>query len=112
MKNKKLNSRQKEIIQILTKSTVTSPLTTASIAEKLSISSRTVLREMPKIEAWLEENEFRFIKKPGVGLVIDEDLENQKLILELLEVEKIEKEYSKEERKKIVISELLISHLF
>lgn len=109
MKNKKLNSRQKEIIQILTKSTVTSPLTTASIAEKLSISSRTVLREMPKIEAWLEENEFRFIKKPGVGLVIDEDLENQKLILELLEVEKIEKEYSKEERKKIVISELLIS---
>ncbi|MDV4149269.1 transcription antiterminator [Clostridium sp. AL.422] len=109
MKTKKLNSRQKEIIKILTKSTVTNPLTTASIAEKLSISSRTVLREMPKIEVWLEENEFKFIKKPGVGLVIDESLENQKLILELLEIEKIEKEYSKEERKKIVISELLIS---
>lgn len=109
MKGKKLNSRQKEIIQILTKSTVTNPLTTSSIADKLSISSRTVLREMPKIEAWLEENEFRFIKKPGVGLVIDESLEDQKLILELLEIEKIEKEYSKDERKKIVISELLIS---
>lgn len=109
MKAKKLNSRQKEIIKILTKSTVANPLTTASIAEKLSISSRTVLREMPKIEAWLEENEFKFIKKPGVGLIIDESLENQKLILELLEIEKIEKEYSKEERKKIVISELLIS---
>ncbi|MCF0148233.1 MAG: transcription antiterminator [Clostridium sp.] len=109
MKTKKLNSRQKEIIKILTKSTVANPLTTASIAQKLSISSRTVLREMPKIEAWLEENEFKFIKKPGVGLVIDESLENQKLILELLEIEKIEKEYSKEERKRIVISELLIS---
>ena len=64
---------------------------------------------MPKIEKWLEENEFKFIKKPGVGLVIDEDLENQKLILELLEIERIEKEYSKEERKRIIISELLIS---
>ena len=109
MRGKKLNSRQKEIIQILTKSTVMNPLTTASIADKLSVSSRTVLREMPKIEAWLDENEFKFIKKPGVGLVIDENLENQKLILELLEVEKIEKEYSKDERKKVIISELLIS---
>lgn len=109
MRSKKLNSRQKEIIQILTKSTVLNPITISLIADKLSISSRTVLREMPKIEKWLEENEFKFIKKPGVGLVIDENLENQKLILELLEVEKIEKEYSKEERKKIIISELLIS---
>lgn len=109
MKSKKLNSRQKEIIQILTKSTVTSPITIAAIAEKLSLSSRTVLREMPKIEAWLEENEFKFIKKPGVGLVIDEDLENQKLILELLEIEKIHKEYSREERKKIIANELLIA---
>ncbi|MDU7241474.1 PRD domain-containing protein [Clostridium sp.] len=109
MRNKKLNSRQKEIIQILTRSTVTNPITISSIADKLSLSSRTVLREMPKIEKWLEENEFKFIKKPGVGLVIDEDLENQKLILELLEIERIEKEYSKEERKRIIISELLIS---
>lgn len=100
MKKNKLNSRQKEIIKILTKSKVDSPITASMIAKELSLSARTVLREMPKIEQWLDENEFNFIKKPGVGLIIDENLENQELILELLEIEKIKKEFSKEERKK------------
>ena len=109
MKNNKLNSRQKEIIKILTKSTINKPITTSMIAKELSLSSRTVLREMPKIEAWLDENEFKFIKKPGVGLIIDENLDNQQLILELLEIEKIKKQYSKEERKKIIVGELLIA---
>lgn len=107
MENNKLSLRQKEIIKILTKSTPSSPITTSMIAKELSLSSRTVLREMPKIEEWLDENEFKFIKRPGVGLIIDEDLDNQQLILELLEIEKIKKEYSKEERKKIMVGELL-----
>lgn len=109
MKNDKLNLRQKEIIKILTKSTVNNPITTSVIAKELSLSSRTVLREMPKIEEWLDENEFKFIKKPGVGLIIDENLDNQQLILELLEIEKIKKQYSKEDRKKIIVGELLIA---
>ncbi|MFR5563757.1 MAG: BglG family transcription antiterminator [Clostridium sp.] len=109
MKKKKLMSRQKQIIQILTKSTNKNPITISTIAEILNVSSRTVLREMPKIEEWLDENGFNFIKKPGVGLIIDEILENQQLILELLEVENVQKEYSKEERKRIILSELLIA---
>lgn len=109
MKKKKLMSRQKQIIQILTKSTNKNPITISTIAEILNVSSRTVLREMPKIEEWLDENGFNFIKKPRVGLIIDESLENQQLILELLEVENVQKEYSKEERKRIILSELLIA---
>ena len=109
MKKKKLMSRQKQIIQILTKSTNKNPITISTIPEILNVSSRTVLREMPKIEEWLDENGFNFIKKPGVGLIIDESLENQQLILELLEVENVQKEYSKEERKRIILSELLIA---
>lgn len=109
MKKKKLMSRQKQIIQILTKSTNKNPITISTIAEILNVSSRTVLREMPKIEEWLDENGFNFIKKPGVGLIIDESLENQQLILELLEVENVQKEYSKEERKRIILSEILIA---
>ncbi len=100
MRKKKLMSRQKQIIQILTKSTSKNPITISTIAESLNISSRTVLREMPKIEEWLDENGFNFIKKPGVGLIIDENLENQQLILELLEVESIQKEYTKDEKEK------------
>ena len=109
MKKKKLMSRQKQIIQILTKSTSKNPITISTIAESLNISSRTVLREMPKIEEWLDENGFNFIKKPGVGLIIDENLENQQLILELLEVENIQKEYTKDERKRIILGELLVN---
>ena len=109
MRKKKLMSRQKQIIQILTKSTSKNPITISTIAESLNISSRTVLREMPKIEEWLDENGFNFIKKPGVGLIIDENLENQQLILELLEVENIQKEYTKEERKRIILGELLVN---
>ena len=109
MRKKKLMSRQKQIIQILTKSTSKNPITISTIAESLNISSRTVLREMPKIEEWLDENGFNFIKKPGVGLIIDENLENQQLILELLEVESIQKEYTKDERKRIILGELLVN---
>lgn len=104
---KKLTSRQKSIIQILVKSTINNPVTILKIAEKLELSSRTVLREMPKVEEWLHENEFKFIKKPGVGLVIDENLESRQFILELLDMENVEKDYSKEQRKKMILIELL-----
>lgn len=109
--NKKngLTARQKAIIEILTKFTATNPVTISTISEKLKLSSRTILREMPEIERWLSENEFKFIRKPGVGLVLEESLENQKKILKLLDVEVIEKTYSKEQRRKFLLGELLAS---
>lgn len=106
-KKSKLTSRQKSIIQILTKFTAANPVTIATISEQLNLSSRTILREMPKIEQWLSDNNFKFVRKPGVGLVLDENLENQKIILELLELENVEKSYSKEERRKYILIELL-----
>ena len=109
--NKKTNltARQKAIIEILTKFTATNPVTISAISEKLKLSSRTILREMPEIERWLSENEFKFIRKPGVGLVLDESLENQKKILKLLDVEVVQKVYSKEQRRKFLLGELLAS---
>ncbi len=104
-----LTARQKAIIEILTKFTATNPVTISTISEKLKLSSRTILREMPQIERWLSENEFKFIRKPGVGLVLDESLENQKKILKLLDVEVIQKVYSKEQRRKFLLGELLAS---
>ena len=106
-KKAKLTSRQKTIIEILTRFTPTNPVTISAISEELKLSSRTILREIPKIEKWLSDNHFKFIRKPGVGLIIDESIENQKLILELLEIENIEKSYSKEERRKLILLELL-----
>lgn len=109
MKNAKLTSRQKSIIEILTKSSQINPITVSEISAQLKISSRTVLRQMADIEQWLTENGFKFSKKPGVGMIIDESLENQQLILELLEIEKVENNYLKEDRIKLITGELLVS---
>ncbi len=103
----KLTSRQKDIIQILTKFTASRPVTVGMISEMLGVSSRTILREIPHVENWLTQNDFHFIRKPGVGLILDENVENQKLILELLEVESVQKDYSKEDRRKRILGELL-----
>ncbi len=104
-----LTARQKAIIEILTKFTATNPVTISTISKKLNLSSRTILREMPDIERWLSENDFKFIRKPGVGLILEESLENQKKILELLDVESVKKVYSKEQRRKFLLGELLAS---
>lgn len=110
MRRKKITSRQKEIILLLAQNPINKPITISAIAQELNLSSRTVLRDMASVENWLDENDFDFIKKPGVGLILNESLENQKLIKELLEEEKIDKEYSREERKLFILSELLSSN--
>lgn len=104
-----LTSRQKAIIQILTQFTAANPVTVAAISDKLKISSRTVLREMPTIEAWLAEHDFTFLRKPGVGLVLDESMETRSRILELLNETDIVQAYSKEERRRLILGELLFA---
>ena len=99
MKKNALTLRQKKIIEILTSPNNTDFITISNIAEKLGLSNRTVLRDMPNVEKWLYENDFNFIKKPGVGLIIDESLENKEFILELLEFENIKKEMKKRKKK-------------
>ena len=77
MKKNALTLRQKKIIEILTSPNNTDFITISNIAEKLGLSNRTVLRDMPNVEKWLYENDFNFIKKPWVGIIIDESLENK-----------------------------------
>ncbi len=107
MRRKKITSRQKEIILIIAKNRIDTPITISDIANKLQVSTRTVLREMSSIEKWLDENDFELIKKPGVGLILNETLEEKQFLLELINEENIEKEYTKEERKLFILSNLL-----
>ena len=106
MKRKKISPRQKEIILLLAQNASNKPITISEVAKELNISTRTVLRDMTKIESWLDENDFKFIKKPGVGIYLDETLDSKQFIIELLQEEKIEKSYTKEERKKFILSPL------
>lgn len=103
-----LTSREKEIIELLTLID-NMPITINDIAKKLKVSSRTILRQMSKIESWLIANDFKLSKKPGVGLMLDASIEEKVRLKSLLDKEMVSKEYSPEERQYFIISELLIS---
>ena len=49
-----LTKRQKEIIKILADFTADNPITVQTISEKLKLSSRTILRELPRINEWFD----------------------------------------------------------
>lgn len=42
----------------------------------LELSLRIVFRDMFGIEKWFDENDFNFVKKLGVGLILEENIEN------------------------------------
>ena len=103
-----LSARQKMIIQTLVQMAPGS-VTLSAISEKLGVSSRTVFREMPVIERWLSDNDFQFSRKPGIGMAINEGTDNLNLIRELLEIENIIPMYSRQERRRHLLGELLFS---
>jgi len=103
-----LSSRQREIIKILIEME-SETTTVAAVSERLGVSSRTVLREMPVIEQWLLENDFHFSRKHGVGLSIQETPEHLDLIRELLELEGVRHMYSRDERKRWILGELFFA---
>jgi mannitol operon transcriptional antiterminator len=102
-----ITSRIKEILRLLIVADFSNTITVNDIAEKLNLSSRTILREMPQVEKWLNYNKFKFIKKPGVGLLLDENLEGKNRLQQLLDGYYVEKHYKPEERQYLIISELL-----
>lgn len=101
-----LTARQREIVRILAK-TAGNPIPVGAVSEKLNVSSRTVLRELPAVEHWLQENDFTFIRKPGVGLAIEEDPESIRLLEELLGLEQTSAGFSQKERRRQILGELL-----
>ncbi len=101
-----LTTRQKMIIQILVRM-ASEPVTVSAISEKLNVSSRTILREMPAVESWFRDNDFRFIRKPGVGLMIEENSDQLMLIRELLDMEDVIPVFSRQERRRHLLGELL-----
>ncbi len=107
MKKNKLDNKSKKIIQILSENS--EPITTDFLANKLNVSSRTILRKMPNIEKYLKEHRFNLIKKPGYGLVIEGEAEEKIRLKELLTNNKFKKKYTPEERQLFILIELLKS---
>lgn len=95
------------IIEILAQFTADNPVTVQAISEKLKLSSRTILREMNQIDAWFEENDFHLVKKPRVGLYVDEDKETRQFLQELLQMDQNQSGYTKSQRQDRILLEIL-----
>lgn len=101
----KASTRAKEIIGILCKET--QYITIANIADKLNVSSRTILRELEVVEELLNLNGVSLDKKPNRGLYVSGSVEDKADILQLLEMQRENKIYAPHERQTIILSELL-----
>ncbi|SDI54632.1 transcriptional antiterminator, BglG family [Halanaerobium congolense] len=101
----KISSRTKKIIKILINNV--DYIVTEQIAEKLDVSSRTILRELKKVEKWLQKNNILLEKKKGTGIRLDCSPAEKRRIKEILEFENVDQHYSPAERKMIILAELL-----
>ncbi len=101
-----LTPRQRSIIEILAK-TAGNPVPVGAVSEKLGVSSRTVLRELPSVEHWFQENGFTFTRKPGVGILVEQIRTDMPTLDELLDSEKVQSVYTQKERRRQILGELL-----
>lgn len=80
-----LTQRAEDIIRILIRFPQDHPVTTAIISEELDISSRSIQRELPGVEQWLDANGYHFVRKRSVGLILDEPEDRKQELLALLD---------------------------
>ena len=81
---------------------------TADIAARLSVSGKTISRQLPKVEEVLEKVGLQLEKKSGAGIkVIGSEVKRYGLAQRLKSFEK--REYTPSERRSIIISNLLSS---
>lgn len=107
-RSSRLTNRQAAIIRILLQAG-SQPVTIKEIAGQLEISSRTVLRELPDIERWFQENDICFVRKPSVGLSIQESEETLRQLQYLLDGETVLHNQSRQERRRQLLGELLLA---
>ncbi len=107
-KFRRLTSRQADMIRILIQSG-TQPITISEVADRLGVSSRTVLRELPDIERWFKENDISFVRKPSVGLSLQEDEQKLVSLQAMIDSEKVQPGYSRKERRRQILGELLLA---
>lgn len=80
-----LTQRAQRIITCMTRFPEDCPITLAMIADEIGCSTRSVHRELPEIEKWMQANGFHFERKRGQGLQIHETKERKAEIRNLLD---------------------------
>ncbi len=82
-------------------------ITLGAVAKELGVSSRTLLREVDDLQAWVVAQGGKFIKKKGKGIFVEGGTDERERLLVLLSEEKSEIVYTPTERGLIIRAELL-----
>ena len=101
-----MEQRTRDILKLLLREKIF--ITTNDIAAKLSVSSKTISRQLPKVEEILNAVGLQLEKKSGAGLlIVGSEVKRYALAKQIESGEK--KEYTPNERRSIIISKLLSS---
>ena len=82
-------------------------VTAAMLAESIGVSRRTVLRELPGVERWIETAGYRFVRNPGQGLLLDEPPERREEMRRLLDGSTVYAELPRRQRRQKLLGLLL-----
>lgn len=96
--------RQRMILEILLLEE--QEITIGEIAERIEVSTRTIHRELPCIEGVLKEYDLELVKKSGIGIQIQGDVEDKEALRYSL-FNLTTTEYTPNERKAIILCALL-----
>lgn len=102
-----MEQRTVEIVKILLQQK--NFLTTNLIAKNIGVSSKTISRQIPKVEDFLKNTGLTLEKKSGAGILIAGSEVKKYLLAEKLKSAK-KREYSQSERRSVIIGKLLSSH--
>lgn len=105
MSNRVPESRLKSILHFLANSNDT--VTVKQIADEVGVSRRTILREIPELERWLNSNQFELLRKPGQGIVLTGDEAGRIRLREILSLKSSEIVNIPKDRQKVLLAELL-----
>ncbi|MCM3785090.1 BglG family transcription antiterminator [Neobacillus mesonae] len=84
-------------------------VTVRELSDELDVSERTIKRELPITEQWLNEQGVTLTRKPGYGLMIEGESDALSSLSTAVDTVSIVPSFSRDERRYFIISELLLA---
>jgi len=99
------SSRSIEIVRLL----MHEAKTQGELAEAIGVSTKTISRELPHVEALLGRYGMKLARRSGTGLSVEGNAEGKQKLAEEMLRQEVQSSYTPEERRSIIISQLLKS---
>ncbi|SFS36428.1 BglG family transcription antiterminator [Paenibacillus sp. 453mf] len=84
-------------------------ITVRELSDALDVSERTIKRELPLTEEWLDEQGVTLTRKPGYGIMLEGDSDALATLEAEMDSISVSPSFSRDERRYFIISELLLA---